>query len=75
MQPKHLLLNKSFRRCFSIFLDARKRKMASPVIQKQKFDYFLVLDFEATCDDKVAPKPQVRSTGNELGITSCDRLK
>ena len=26
---------------------------------KQMYDYFLVLDFEATCDDKVRLRPQV----------------
>lgn len=26
----------------------------------QSFDYFLVLDFEATCDDKKKMNPQVR---------------
>ncbi|XP_059166994.1 ERI1 exoribonuclease 3-like [Physella acuta] len=25
---------------------------------KQNYDYFLVLDFEATCDDKIQPNPQ-----------------
>ena len=28
---------------------------------KQKYDYFLVLDFEATCDDKKKLVPQVSS--------------
>ena len=26
---------------------------------RQIFDYFLVIDFEATCDEDVNPKPQV----------------
>lgn len=29
------------------------------VIKKQNFDYFLVLDFEATCDDSRKIHPQV----------------
>lgn len=29
-------------------------------IGKQIYDYLLVLDFEATCDKKNAPQPQVR---------------
>ncbi|CAD5125677.1 DgyrCDS13879 [Dimorphilus gyrociliatus] len=33
-------------------------KMASNFKVKQAFDYFLVLDFEATCDDKVSIQPQ-----------------
>ena len=31
-------------------------------IPKQNYDYFLILDFEATCDDKVSLEPQVRSS-------------
>jgi hypothetical protein len=32
----------------------------SPVkVQEQKFDYFLVLDFEATCDNSCRINPQV----------------
>ncbi|GBO02175.1 hypothetical protein AVEN_193459-1 [Araneus ventricosus] len=30
-----------------------------PVIPKQKFDYFLVLDIEATCDSPVNVDPQL----------------
>ena len=41
----------------------RAREMASPksvsCIKEQNFNYFLVLDFEATCDDKKKPVPQV----------------
>ena len=33
-------------------------KMAKSSVE-QTFDYFLVLDFEATCDDKTRLKPQV----------------
>ncbi len=31
-------------------------------LMKQKYDYFLVLDFEATCDDKKKLVPQVSSS-------------
>ncbi|ELT98134.1 hypothetical protein CAPTEDRAFT_225969 [Capitella teleta] len=31
---------------------------AEPIFKEQNFDYFLVLDFEATCDDKVQVDPQ-----------------
>lgn len=30
-----------------------------PVLKPQKFDYFLVLDFEATCDNQVMMPAQV----------------
>jgi hypothetical protein len=34
-------------------------KISGSNIEKQKYDYFLVLDFEATCDDKQKLVPQV----------------
>ena len=38
-----------------------KQNFVQGVVQ-QPFDHFLVLDFEATCDDKTKPKPQVFAT-------------
>ena len=38
---------------------ASKMAKSSPGIREQTFDYFLVLDFEATCDDLTRLKPQV----------------
>lgn len=32
--------------------------MASPSFRPQTLDYFLVLDFEATCDNEAQPDPQ-----------------
>lgn len=39
-------------------------------IRKQKYDYLLVLDFEATCDDKTKLKPQVSSFKMKSSILS-----
>ena len=38
---------------------ARNMATNTPQIKEQNFDYFLVLDFEATCDDKTKIQPQV----------------
>lgn len=31
----------------------------NPINHQQKYDYFFILDFEATCDDTEKPEPQV----------------
>ena len=34
-----------------------------PVVRKQKYEYFFILDFEATCDNIEKPEPQVSKLG------------
>ena len=51
-----------FNRINSALIPAPLRQasnMAKSAVPEQTFDYFLVLDFEATCDDKTRLKPQV----------------
>ena len=43
-----------------IFIKRGRRRMATSMdsdIKPQNYDYFLVLDFEATCDDQRKPHP------------------
>ena len=56
-----------FRFGINIDRDTRTKTMAGShakfnAVSKQKFDYFLVLDFEATCDNKSKLIPQVNIT-------------
>ena len=37
----------------------------SAVVKEQRFDYFLVLDFEATCDNAKRITPQVNQMGEK----------
>lgn len=48
-------------RLYPVQLLTHVKKMASNINVRQSFDYFLVLDFEATCDDKNRIQPQVES--------------
>lgn len=54
------MLIKSYTRLPKVRFLTQLSKMASNMSVKQSFDYFLVLDFEATCDDKKRMLPQVK---------------
>lgn len=40
-------------------IGGHKLRMATPALKPQYFDYFLVLDFEATCQENEQIRPQV----------------